>query len=123
MGVSVVIPTYNRGAKLRDTVRLILESDLTSINDLEVIVVDDGSREPAEQFITDLTKPANVALRAIRQANSGPAAARNHGAQDSRGEIVLFIDDDIFVPPDLISNHVKAHLERPGAVVFGRCPF
>src|SRR2546423_1304325 len=122
MMVSVVVPTFNRGTKLRHALRLIQESDLTSIDDLEIIVVDDGSKEPAQQFIADLKQRPNVSLKTIRQVNSGPAAARNRGAQDSRGDIVLFIDDDICVPPELISNHIQAHMERPGAVVFGRCP-
>jgi hypothetical protein len=62
-------------------------------------------------------------LRCIRQENAGPAAARNTGFRASSGEIVIFVDDDIIAPADLILKHVEAHRQTAQAVICGRCPF
>jgi glycosyltransferase involved in cell wall biosynthesis len=54
--------------------------------------------------------------------NAGPAAARNTGFRQAQGEVVIFIDDDIIAPGDLIESHVQAHRRHPGSVICGRCP-
>jgi glycosyltransferase involved in cell wall biosynthesis len=85
LSLSVIIPTYNRADLVDRCLRSLYACGLP---DLEVIVVDDGG--------TDDT-PA-VARRHgatyLRQANAGPAAARNTGFAASRGELVAFIDSD-----------------------------
>src|SRR5206468_718114 len=65
--------------------------------------------------------PAGFTLTCVWQENAGPAAARNRGFATSHGDIVIFIDDDILVPPELIRQHVEAHELNRGAVVFGPC--
>jgi GT2 family glycosyltransferase len=60
--------------------------------DLEVIVVDDGSPEPVATLVESL-RPS-LTVRSIRQANGGPAAARNAGARAARGRYLAFTDDD-----------------------------
>jgi glycosyltransferase involved in cell wall biosynthesis len=122
--VSLVIPTYNRGKEILDTINRILESNLTSINFLEVIVVDDGSTEPIESFLSlGEVSQSNISLRCIRQENSGVGAARNRGFREATGDIILFIDDDILVSPELIRQHVEAHREHPNSVICGFAPF
>ena len=68
-----------------------------------------GSLHPALHF------------KCVRQENAGPAAARNLGFATSHGDIVIFIDDDILVPSDLVRLHVEAHVLNPGSVIFGGC--
>jgi glycosyltransferase involved in cell wall biosynthesis len=65
--------------------------------------------------------PPGFTLKCVRQENAGPAAARNLGFTASRGDIVIFIDDDILVPPELVRQHVEAHELNPGSVIFGLC--
>ena len=68
----------------------------------EVVVVYEGSPDPVT---TDATPVADVfELRIIRQQNAGPTAARNLGAQQARGEILAFTDDDRLPRPDWIST-------------------
>jgi GT2 family glycosyltransferase len=118
--VSVVVPTYNRGVRLGDTVQALLDSRLDRVGPAELIVVDDGSEKPVD--LGGVTPRAGFTLTVIRQDNAGPAAARNAGFRAAGGEIVLFVDDDILVPGGLIEEHLAAH-ERLGlAVVCGRCP-
>jgi glycosyltransferase involved in cell wall biosynthesis len=122
MRVTVVIPTYNRGVKLATTVERLLSNDATGLHEIEIIVVDDGSPVPALSVTDRLQAHPPFTLRTIRQANAGPAAARNRGFREGSGDVVLFVDDDIIVPVDLIRAHVSAHLLNPHSVICGRCP-
>ena len=123
MGVSVIIPTYNRGTQLTAMLDSLLGCDTAGLEQVEIIVVDDGSPHPVAPLVESRTVRPPISLRAIRQKNSGPAAARNTGFRASRGEVVLFIDDDILCPPDLIRRHLEAHRSRPGSVIYGRYPY
>ncbi len=122
MKISVVIPTFNRPDALSQVLDHILLNDCAQFEDIEVIVVDDGSSLPVEQVVKSkiVTKPFRI--KYLQQANSGPGIARNRGFQDASNEIVLFIDDDILAAPDLISVHYRSHQEMPGSVIFGRSP-
>jgi glycosyltransferase involved in cell wall biosynthesis len=55
----------------------------------------------------------------LRQKNAGVAVARQRGVERARGEIVVFVDDDILVPPDFLERHLEAHAERRDRVVMG----
>ena len=121
MNVSVVIPTYNRGERLGPTLDALLASDTSRLDAVEIIVVDDGSPEPVAPVVESRVACPPISLRCIRRPNAGPAAARNTGFRASRGEIVMFLDDDILSPPDLVRGHVQGHRLWPGSVIYGRC--
>jgi cellulose synthase/poly-beta-1,6-N-acetylglucosamine synthase-like glycosyltransferase len=123
--VSVVVPTFNRGPALADMLRRLMASELDEGDDLEIVVVDDGSVVPARETVpsSEGAPASRWAVRWLRQANGGPAAARNAGFRGTGGDLVLFIDDDILVPPDLVRAHVAAHRRRPGSAIFGLCPY
>jgi serine acetyltransferase/glycosyltransferase involved in cell wall biosynthesis len=104
--LSVVIATYNRGPSLRDLL-VSLQSQDIGIEAFEVVLVDDGSSEPAWRFIGDLTFP--YAFTHVRQENTGQAGARQHGVELAKGDIVVIIDDDMEVPPDFLRRHLEAH--------------
>lgn len=125
MKISAIVPTFNRGPALAETVGRLARSVLDASDELEVIVVDDGSRVPAQQSVGPLAMGDGPSwpVRWLRQDNAGPAAARNAGFRASAGALVLFVDDDILVPPDLVRAHIAAHERRPGCAVFGLCPF
>src|SRR5436305_9645694 len=120
--VSVIIPTFNRGLKLRKTVECVLQSDLKEIEKLEVIVVDDGSTHPAIETLNDLSVTPPRTLQCIRQANSGAGPARNAGFKLATGDLVLFLDDDIWPGSSLVQQHIEAHRKVPNAFIYGRCP-
>jgi len=119
--VSVVVPTYNRGEALGPVLDRLLASDRQGLSEVEVVVVDDGSPVPAVPVVMSRQVLPGFMLKCVRQENAGPAAARNAGFAAAHGNIVLFIDDDILVPPELIRLHVQAHALYPGAVIFGTC--
>jgi GT2 family glycosyltransferase len=115
--VSVVVATYNRSASLR---RLLgqLAAQTVPAGSLEVVIVDDGSREPVAPVIDATALP--YTLRVVRQANSGAAAARHRGVVEATGRILVILDDDMQLPPHFLSAHLAQHQEGPGAVVIGR---
>ena len=85
--VSVVIPAYNAQNTIAACLDSLMKQDYPG--DYEVIVVDDGSADSTPDIISGYER-----VRLIRQANAGPAAARNKGAMDAKGEIILFTDSD-----------------------------
>lgn len=119
--ISVVIPTYNRGPALATTITALLRAGQRELSGVEIIVVDDGSPVPAEPLVAQLRQATAVSVECVRQENRGPAAARNTGFRRASGEVVLFLDDDILSPPDLLVRHLEAHRRHREAVVCGRC--
>lgn len=104
--VSVVLATYNRG-KLLLQLLADLEAQDYNHTKFEVVVVDDGSREP----VTDVVDAAaySYALRLMRQPNAGPAAARDRGVHAAKGAIVIITDDDMRLHKNFISQHMATH--------------
>ena len=108
--VSVIVVHYEQERQLARTL-LALERQRYS-GDLEVIVVDDGSRQPPEV-------PAGVRL--IRQTRDGPrrAAARNRGVQASRGEVLCWLDADTVPERDYVAQLTRLPALAPEAVTVG----
>ena len=93
--VSVIIPAYNAEPFVRDTVLSALNQTYT---DLEVIVVDDGSKDGTVARLSEF----GDRIRVHQQTNSGVSKARNAGVQLARGEWVAFLDaDDLWAPNKL----------------------
>jgi glycosyltransferase involved in cell wall biosynthesis len=111
MSVSVIIPTYNRAHTITDAIRSALAQSFT---DLEVIVVDDGSTDGTEARVREI---ADARVRYVRQANRGPAAARNFGVKAARRPLVAFLDSDDLWKPAKLEREVgflAAHPEAQG---------
>lgn len=117
----MVIPTYGGGARLLTTLRSVLGSETGAVESLEVLVVDDGSPHPVAPLVEEYGQAAPFRIRTIRQDNAGPAAARNLGFRMAVGDLVLFLDDDVEIPPDLVARHALAHQQWRNSVVWGRC--
>jgi len=99
--VSVVVPTRDRPSELSEALASIFDQ---SFRDLEVIVVDDGSRAAIEP----LDPRAGSSLRVSRlEPARGAAAARNHGVSCARGRYVAFLDDDDRWLPGYLEQQVE----------------
>lgn len=86
--VSVIVPAYNAVRTIGACLEALQSQTLPRAR-YEIMVVDDGSTDGT----TDLVERI-AGVRLLRQANAGPAAARNHGAREARGRILLFTDSD-----------------------------
>jgi len=115
--LSVVVATYNRGDAVERLLRQLADQSLPA-DAYEVVVVDDGSAEPAEPRLRRLPTPYQ--LRVITQANGGPAVARHAGVQAAAGEIIVIVDDDMQVARDFLEAHLRAHPAGSRNVVLGR---
>ena len=111
---SVVIPTYNRVARLRHVITA-LEQQTYPLDAYEVIVVSDGSTDGTDAYLEALR--STMRLRWFAQPNRGPAAARNAGIQKAEGEFIIFIDDDVVAEPQLLGEHARSHREAGRDVV------
>ncbi len=113
MKFSIIIPTYNRLSQLQATLESVYNQ---TINDFEVIVVDDGSSDGTSEFLnTVLRKNFNV----IHQTNKGPASARNSGIKIAKGELLAFTDDDCIVPNDWLARFESIFNNTNADVVAG----
>ena len=94
--ISVIIPVYNVAGFVRPAVESALAQ---TFQDIEVIVVDDGSTDGSMEMLHDFDDPR---LRVLRREHGGSAAARNAGLQLACGEFVAFLDgDDLWAPQNL----------------------
>ena len=114
--VSVVIATYNRKAMLERTLPHLLAQDYPATR-YEIVVVADGSRDGTAEYVRSL-RPS-CSLEVIERERTGPAAARNAGVDAAAGDVVLFMDDDIRVTPQLVKEHARGHGELPGSRIQG----
>jgi len=106
--VSVVIPCFNAGAFLEEAVQSALAQ---TWDDLEVVVVDDGSADPATTALLDNASWPRT--RIIRQANAGPAAARNAAIGAATGEYILPLDADDRIAPTYVEKAHQVLQARP----------
>lgn len=106
--VSVVIPTYNRGKQIIETLDSVFAQTFKSI---EVIVVNDGSTDDSATVLRPYAESGQIQY--IEQVNAGPAAARNHGLAEAKGEFVAFLDDDDLWPSDKLEWQVAAFQTDP----------
>lgn len=115
--ISVVVPTYNRPDRLDACLGGLARSRFPRER-FEVVVVDDGSSVPVDDVVD--RHRAALRIRLERQANRGPAAARNAGAAVARGSVLAFTDDDCVPDPDWLAALSRHGTERPGHMIGGR---
>lgn len=89
--LSVVVPHFNLGGYLQETIESALRS---TYKNLEVIVVDDGSTDPASITLLSKLEAIYQRVKVVRQENSGVAEARNNGVKNANGSLIALLDAD-----------------------------
>jgi len=116
--VTLQLCTFNRAHLLGRVLDGCFEQSVTPEN-FEVVVVDDGSTDATPAVIEAAKARAPVSLRVVTQANAGLARARNAGIAASRGDRLIFIDDDVLPMPTLVAEHLRSAAKDPDRVVRG----
>lgn len=121
--ISVVIPAYNMAEYVEESIRSVLKGEF---DDLEVIVIDDGSTDSTRTIIekyTDLSSAKyDPRVYYEYQKNRGKPAAVNRGIDISRGEYITILDaDDQLTPVSLLSRYTALEdcVESPGDLAIG----
>lgn len=108
--VSVIVPTYDGEAFVRETLDSVLAQDYAP---LELIVCDDGSRDGTIEILEGY----GSRIKLLRQKNQGVAAARNRAAAEARGELITFLDHDDVWEKNMLATLVPLINERAGVDV------
>jgi glycosyltransferase involved in cell wall biosynthesis len=106
--VAVVIPCHDDGALVTEAVDSVCEDE-----PVEIVVVDDGSTDPATRATLDLLATRGIAV--LRQENAGPAAARTAGLAATRAPFVYPLDADDRLDPGALGAMADALEQQPAA--------
>ena len=92
--VSIVMPVYNAGDLLKESIESAVNQTL---KDIEIVCVDDGSTDNSVELLKELSRKYDC-IKIYTQENEGSGSARNHGLDEATGEYIAFLDaDDILV--------------------------
>jgi glycosyltransferase involved in cell wall biosynthesis len=114
--VSVVIPTYNEEKDIQNCLESLKKQE---IKDLEIIIVDDGSTDNTLGTIEETAKIKKLKIIILKQNHQGPGKARNLGAKQATGEILIFVDADMTFDKNYIKNLIKPILDDKDKKIIG----
>ena len=114
--ISVIVPVYNAEEFLSETLSSIQSQ---SIQDIEIVCVDDGSKDNSAKIIKEKQK-RDCRIRYEYQLNQGAGGARNRGIEISKGEFIAFMDaDDSYPNVYTLENLYTAAIENKALVCGG----
>ena len=115
MKVSVIMPVYNE----RNTLRAVIDRVLAVPQEVELICVDDGSRDGSREILAELQSQHSNLRVLLQPKNMGKGAALRRGIQEATGDFVLIQDADLEYDPDDYPNLLEPLIEGKADVVYG----
>ena len=113
MKYSIIVPVFNRPDEVDELLQSLTEQTL---NDFEVIIVEDGSSKPCKEVCDRYA--GKLDLKYFAKANSGPGQSRNYGAERAQGQWLIVLDSDVVLPRTYIEE-VEREMQRLPADAFG----
>lgn len=110
--LSLIIPAYQAGRTIARALKSVTSIDL---EDLEIIVVDDGSTDNTASIVSDMAE-SDKRIRLFRQVNQGRSAARDAGFSVAEGRWVMFMDSDDYLLPEAFTE-LMAYLDSNASLV------
>lgn len=117
--LSIIICTKNRADELKHCLRSVIDQ-AKEFADVEVIVVDNGSIDNTKQIVESLSKGYNFKVRYVFEPIPGICYARNRGAEESLGNIIAYIDDDIRLRNNWVANVRNHFIEKRSDCLGGK---
>lgn len=102
--ISVIIPVYNTEKYIEKCLESLAKQ---TMQDFEVIIVNDGSTDNSKKVIKDYMKNSNLDIKYLEKENGGLASARNYGVERALGKYISFLDSDDYLDKNLFSNLEK----------------
>jgi glucosyl-dolichyl phosphate glucuronosyltransferase len=119
LSISVIISTRNRASELRQTLAALGQVKIRADWQAELIVVDNASTDETAEVVQS-AEIANMKPTYLYEGTQGKSNALNAALRYTRGEIILFIDDDVFVPEDWVEQMVTAFRQSRADAVVGK---
>ena len=110
--LSIVLPTYNRAAELRQAIDSALHQTAAP-DTYELIIVDNNSTDGTGRVIDEITRLHRGRVRGIVEKRQGVSYARNAGIAAARAAIIAFFDDDVRVAPDWVEHIIDVFADHP----------
>lgn len=99
--ISIIVPVYNTEASLRKCLNSLVNQ---TIQDIEIIVINDGSTDNSEDIIKEYTKKYGSLITYYSKSNEGVAKTRNLGIEKAKSDYILFIDSDDYIDLKLVEK-------------------
>lgn len=112
--ISVIMPTYNRGSIIRESIESVLNQEH---EDFELVVVNDGGDDLVKSTIDQF---ADSRIRYVKISHSGLAGALNAGLQNAKGEYISYLDDDDIYYPNHLSALLSAARQKGRDFVYAK---
>ena len=120
MKLSVLIPTYNEHRTIREIVQRIMAQEVPGINEMEIIIVDDGSTDGSDAIIKELAKThPNIIHPFLMEKNQGKGNAIRTAIQKASGDIAIIQDADLEYDPSDYTVVLRPILDGEADVVYG----
>ena len=117
--ISVIIPTRNRASSLKTTLYSL--SQQQHLEKVEIIVVDNGSTDGTAQLCQDLIEKGDMRLRYYHDAEPGLLTGRHLGASVALGDLLCFLDDDVYLNPTWTGGVIDAFSDVAVQLATGPC--
>ena len=117
MGISICVCTRNRDDSLKRALESLTRLDHPSGIDWDVLVVDNGSTDATAD--TAMSFADQLTLKVVSETKAGLSQARNTALRVARGRHLIFIDDDVTVPPKWLTAYATGFAKHPDAGFFG----
>ncbi len=116
--VSVIVPSYQRAEFLRDTVGSLMQQAL--VQGFEILVVDNAPSDELRKYVQSLVAADATSIRYVPEPRTSLHNARHAGAHAARGEILVYVDDDVLTPPGWLEAICAPYCDPKVACVGGK---
>lgn len=121
MDISIAICTYNRADLLQHTLNSLRQLNVSEQTCWEVLVINNRCTDHTEAVVQQHSN--DLPIRHVREEEQGLSQARNRAIRESTGEVILFIDDDVLVDPEILNAYLEAACRWPSAGFFAGSVF